>query len=251
MEFGERDAIECVFFWHCHGLMKCQNETVSTMVCMCHYISLHVHQTQHFMYAFADEKDPSINTVVRAAAFADLSVDGQLSKLRQVIIAPKKAETEPLHLDQPLDSIVLSKLGDSYYDRCKLFLPAVVDPCDILVSRLAREMEKRHLTLRDVWDTRTKVSTTGDTSVEVVHNQPKEESAEKKLPAYLFKHLTLMVAHAQAASMPPTPPSGPLPREVRGSDNAQYVPVSIDIVSAYYFRVFAAEQKLLVIVTIK
>ena len=30
--------IECVFL-DCDGLMKCQDETVSTMVCMCHYIS--------------------------------------------------------------------------------------------------------------------------------------------------------------------------------------------------------------------
>ena len=43
---GEGDATECVF-WHCYGLMKCQDETVSAMVCMCHYISLYVYKTQH------------------------------------------------------------------------------------------------------------------------------------------------------------------------------------------------------------
>ena len=44
--------------------------------------------------------------------------------------------------------------------------------------------------------------------------------------------------------MPITLPSGSLPREVRGSDTAQYVPVTLDIVLAFLFRVFAAAQKL-------
>ena len=54
--------------------------------------------------------------------------------------------------------------------------------------------------------------------VEVDHNQPKEEVV-----------LTL-VAYAKAGSMPIALPSGSLPREVRGSDTAQYAPVSLDIV---------------------
>ena len=93
-------------------------------------------------------------------------------------------------------------------------------------------MKKRHFTLRDAWDTqthefqhkksakRTNVSTSGDTSVTVVRNQPKEEFVEKTLVTYLFKHLTLMVEHAKDESMPITQPSGSLPREVRGSDTA-------------------------------
>ena len=39
----ERDAKEFVF-WHCYDLMKCQDETVSTMVCMCQYITLYVYK---------------------------------------------------------------------------------------------------------------------------------------------------------------------------------------------------------------
>ena len=31
-------------FWHCYGLMMCQDERVSTMVCVCHYISLYTIQ---------------------------------------------------------------------------------------------------------------------------------------------------------------------------------------------------------------
>ena len=168
-----------------------------------------------------------------------------VSKLRQAITALKKAEAESespqrtgvdeIDLGQPLDSAVLSKLGDSYHERHKILLPAVVDRCDTVVSSLAREMEKRHLTLRDVWDPRTqefqrkqsakrtkaKVSTLGDTSVKVLRNQPKNEFVEKTLATYLFKHLTLMVANAEAGSVPMTPPSGSLLREKRGSDTAQ------------------------------
>ena len=33
--------------WHRYGLMKCQDEKVPTVVCMCNYISLHVYKTQH------------------------------------------------------------------------------------------------------------------------------------------------------------------------------------------------------------
>ena len=168
----------------------------------------------------------------------DLSAVGQASKLRQASIALRKAEAETgsmqykgvggIDLDQPLDSVVHSKLGDSHYERCKLLLPAVVDPCDTLVSLLPRET--RHLTLRDVWGTRTqefqrkqfaertRISPSGDTFVEVVHSQPKEGLVEKTLATYLFKRITLTIANAEAGSVPITPPSGSLPRRVGGSD---------------------------------
>ena len=45
MRCGEGNAIECLF-WHGDGSMKCQDETVSTWVCRCHHISLHVYKTQ-------------------------------------------------------------------------------------------------------------------------------------------------------------------------------------------------------------
>ena len=176
----------------------------------------------------------------------------QVSTLRQAIIALKNAEGETeslprkgvyeIDLGQPLYSVVLSKLDDSYYERNKIFHPSMVDPCDTMVSRLARELEKRHLTLRAVWDTRTqefqrkqsakrpKIGTSGDTSAQGVHDQPREEVVETTLAAYLFKHVTLTVAYGKAGSVPITPPSGSLPREVRGSDTAQYVPVPFDIV---------------------
>ena len=69
------------------------------------------------------EKDPSINTIVQATGFVDLSAVGQIIKLLHAVIALKEAEAEAellqrkgvgeMHLDQPLDSVVLSKLGDS------------------------------------------------------------------------------------------------------------------------------------------
>ena len=125
--------------------------------------------------------------------------------------------------DQPLDSVVITRPGGSYYERDMILLPAV-DPSDTLVSRLAREMEKLNLTLRDVWDTRTQefqrmqsaerinVSTSGETPVDVVQNQPKDESVERTVATYLSKHVTLMVAYAEAGSTPITPPTGSLPR---------------------------------------
>ena len=42
------------------------------------------------MYAVADDKDPSTYAVVQAAGFVDLSAVGQVSELRQTIIALKK-----------------------------------------------------------------------------------------------------------------------------------------------------------------
>ena len=175
-----------------------------------------------------------LSAIIQVAGLAHISAIGQASKLGQAIIALEKAEAEiessNIDFDQPQDSVVLSKLGDSYYERYKFLLPAVVDPCDTLVSRLAREMETRHLALTNVWGTRTqefqreqsakreKLSPSGDTFVEVVHNQPKEEVVEKTIATYVFKDLTLMVAYAEAGSMSTTPPSGSLPREVRGSD---------------------------------
>ena len=39
---------ENVCFGSAHGLMKCQDETVSTSLCMCHY-SFYVYKTQHVL----------------------------------------------------------------------------------------------------------------------------------------------------------------------------------------------------------
>ena len=79
---------------------------------------------------------------------------GRVSKLHQTSIALKKteAETESLQrksvdeidFDRPLYSLVLSKFGDLYYERCKSLLPSVVDP-----SRLARGNSQRRL---EHWD---------------------------------------------------------------------------------------------------
>ena len=61
MRCGEGCAIECPF-WHCHGLMKCQDETVSTVVCMCHFISLHVYKTQHAPSTLDKKHGPHVDS---------------------------------------------------------------------------------------------------------------------------------------------------------------------------------------------
>ena len=43
---GDGDATACVL-WHSYGLMRCKDETVSTLVCMCNCISLYVCKTEH------------------------------------------------------------------------------------------------------------------------------------------------------------------------------------------------------------
>ena len=91
---------------------------------------VNVRKPSDFTSAFAHEKGPSVNTIVQVVGFVDLSAGGQVSKLRQATIALKKTEahTESLQrkvvdeidFDQPLDCVVLSKLGDSFYERCWL-----------------------------------------------------------------------------------------------------------------------------------
>ena len=46
VRLGDGDATACVI-WHSYGLMRCKDETVSTLVCMCKYISLHVCKSEH------------------------------------------------------------------------------------------------------------------------------------------------------------------------------------------------------------
>ena len=78
--------------------------------------------------------DTSLSTIIHVAGLDDLSAIGQASNLRQAIIALERAEAETesgdTDLDRPLNSVVLAKLGDSYYERFKFLLKAVVDPCD-------------------------------------------------------------------------------------------------------------------------
>ena len=58
------DATECVF-WHSYALMTGQDETVSTLVCMCHYISLHVFKTQR-KTSFGESNYENAMVMVRA-----------------------------------------------------------------------------------------------------------------------------------------------------------------------------------------
>ena len=171
--------------------------------------------------------DTALSTIIQVAGFADTSVVGQA----EPSLHYRKLKPEPsladIDLDQPLDSVVLSKLGESYYERYKFLLPAAVDPCDTQVSRLAREIETR--ALRDDWDTRTqefqrkqldkrvKVSPSGDTFVGSCPQKTREEVVERTTAKYWFKHLTLMVAYAAAASMPIAPPPGSLPSRSPGT----------------------------------
>ena len=45
----EKEMQHNVLFWHCDGLMQCRDESVSTVVCMCHCVSLCVYKTQHLL----------------------------------------------------------------------------------------------------------------------------------------------------------------------------------------------------------
>ena len=200
-----------------------------------------------FAHAAASESD--LKAFVDAAGADNKFI--ATSRLRQAWLAVRKAEEDDAaikrkgmdenDLDALLDQAVLDSMEDRHWARHKLSWPPEIAPADLLVSRITRELEKRLLSIKDVFKVKTqaqqlrasrKRTKVGEDLV-LVSGEPDEAEAAPTLHNYLMLHLTLMLAYAKAGSKPrATAPQ----QEPRGGNSYEFVEVPLDLLLRYHFR---------------
>ena len=160
----------------------------------------------------------------------------------------KKKASEVDDFDELLPQPQLEDIGERFWTRYHLRHPADVEPSDLLVSRLYKELTKRQLTVRSVWQTRTmthqlrtdrkrrKIAENlefieREAPVEVVHN----------VNTYLELLFTLCVAYAKAGVGPVEGTTAP---EARTSDPADYVIAPLETMLRYHHRAVTCARAL-------
>ncbi len=162
---------------------------------------------------------------------------GRVSQCREYLVktqgeaAKIKAKgEEAVEFEKPLGSDVLIRMADVFWDRYHVSPPMEKMPGDMLISRLAKELEKRFLHVTDlmkikgiVWERRSETikEQVGDNLyTERTPDQQHEERAET-LRSYLEVMEMYMLAMAVVGAAPVTPE--PTAKETRGSDPSDYV----------------------------
>jgi len=191
------------------------------------------------------------------AAGAQFNTLQQASRLRQAWRALKESEAaasavrkrgaDETDLDALLGQQELEDLQDQHHARYKVVFPPTIAPGDVLVSRIAREMEKRLLMPKDVWKTKTQAQqqrlvrkrTKVSDNVELVTHEAEDDNEDsvQDLVHYMAKLFTLLVAYTLAGIKKIPSTGGAQQPEKRTSRSTAYVECPLDVVYRYYFRV--------------
>jgi len=147
----------------------------------------------------------------------------------------KRKRSDDVNFDELLTQTELEILADAFWNRYKSKLPPALASCDVLVSRVSKELSKRLLTLRDVWKTLSLLQQQRSShkrmriaeGVDLVQNEDEDhvESAQSPLK-YLDLLQTLFLAYviAGTAKVKTAPTS-----ESRISDLLHFVEVPWDV----------------------
>ena len=202
-----------------------------------------------FMYAATDEA--GVADLVRMINGVT-NIHQQISRVKQAWVALRQAYSDQEALkrkrqdDTDLDSLlqqpVLDSLSDMFHARCHLTLPPHLAPSDALVSRLAKELDKRVLSVRDVWKSRTlehqlkrqKRKTQITSSFPLVQDDDDEDvSVQRTVHNYLELLHTLLLAYGIAGvnRLPMAPAA-----ELRTTDSTTCVQAPLDILMRYFWR---------------
>ncbi len=155
----------------------------------------------------------------------------------------KKRSSEAVDMDQILDDDELAALRNQFWMRYKLKFPPHIEPADIVVSRLVREVRKRLLTVREVGWVRTlthqvhsdsKKQRVGDSKIFVETagasiDPPSPQSAD----AYLLNLRVLCIAYARAGALPLHDAPE---QETFDSDSTDFVECPLDVTMRYWLR---------------
>ena len=222
---------------------------------MTHADGLAAKNLDAFMYATTTEAE--VAGIVEAIGVTNKFA--QTSRIRQAWLALRKGKEEEASLkrkvadENDLDVLLpqpnLDSIADIFWDRYKIAYTPDVEPSDLLISRIVKEIEKRLLSLRDVWKVKTQAHFLKSQSkrtkvaecIEIV--QPDaldDEVPNSDLPTYLCVLFTLLLAYARAGAAPlPGAPE----REPRGSDTTLFVGCPFDVLEKYYHRAVVQSAK--------
>ena len=212
---------------------------------------LNAAKVEDFLYAMASEADAG--ALVDAAGIKDAGPKLlQTARVRQAWAGLRKAQADADKLktlgrdDQDLDALLpqqtLDDLAAVFYRRYKMTYPSHVLPSDAVVSRLSKEIDKRALTLRDVFKMKSqsqmqrsvrKKTVLGD-GIEALLPEAQDEKETQTLQIYMAKLHSLLLGYAiVGAAAVASPPSI---AETKGADTTQYVVAPLDLMMRYYFR---------------
>ena len=204
---------------------------------------------EDFRYYFAEEKE------IDAFVAAEQALKGpeqrlQIARVRRAWTAVRQnglrkenrnTISSVAELDDLLEEGTLREVKVQFWKRYKVKYPVEVIPSDQLLSRCYREMEKRLLTVYDVWKVknlmhqvmttkkRKQVGTDLYTFEDEAEAMPEVRGVEK----YLTMLHTYLLALATAGS---SKMSGAPQDEVFGNDSTKFVKVPWDVLQAYHFR---------------
>jgi len=144
-------------------------------------------------------------------------------------------------MDDMLEEGTLRDVKVQFWKRYKMKYPVEVTPSDQLLSRCYREMDKRLLTVYDVWKVKSlmhQVMTTKKRKQVGTDLYTFEDDAEaateiRGVERYLAMLHTYLLALSIAGS---NKVQGAPPDETLGSDSTKYAKVPWDVLQAYHFR---------------
>jgi hypothetical protein len=204
---------------------------------------------EDFRYYFADEKEIDIFVA------ADEALKGpeqriQIARVRRAWAAVRQnglrkenrnTVSSVAELDDLLEEGTLRDVKVQFWKRYKAKYPVEVSPSDQLLSRCYREMDKRLLTVYNIWKVKTllhQVTTTRKrkqvgTDLYTFEDETEDAAGAHGVEKYLAMLHTYLLALSIAGS---SKVQGAPEEEAFGSDSTKLVKVPWDVLQSYYFR---------------
>jgi len=204
---------------------------------------------EDFRYYFADEKEVDA-FVASEDALKGPELKIQIARVRRAWAAvrhnglrkeSRNTVSSVAELDDLLEEGTLREVKVQFWKRYKVKYPVEVNPSDQLLSRCYREMEKRLLTVYDVWKVKTlrhQVMTTKKRRQVGTDLYMFEDEAEVKPEAHgVEKYLAMLHTYLLALSIAGSSKVQGAPvEEAFGSDSTKFVKVPWDVLQSYHFR---------------
>ena len=213
------------------------------------FLKGHMTNLEDFRYYFADEKE------IDAFVAGEESLKGpeqrlQISRVRRAWTAVRQnglrkenrnTVSSVAELDDLLEEGTLREVKVQFWKRYKAKYPVEVIPSDQLLSRCYREMEKRLLTVYDVWKVKnllhqvmtTKKRKQVGTDLYTFEDEAEATPGARGVDRYLATLHTYLLALSIAGS---NKVQGAPAEEAFGSDSTKFVNVPWDVLQSYYFR---------------
>ena len=213
------------------------------------FLDSQMENLEDFRFYFAEEKEVDVFCAADES-LKDQELKIQVSRVRRAWAATRQnglrkenrnSVSSVAELDDLLEEGTLREIKIAFWKRYKSKYPVEVSPSDQLLSRCHREMDKRLLTVFDIWRVKTllhQVTTTKKrkqvgTDLYTFEEEAEETSVTHGVEKYLSKLHTYLLALAIAGS---TAMEGAPTEEVFGSDSTRVIKVPWDVLQSYYFR---------------